>query len=521
MLSYPNLTLHEIIRVNAERYPDRTVVWFGDKSLTYSEFDLQSNRLANALTALGMRSGDRLAIFLYNCPQYELALYAASKIGAISCPLSAAYRESELLHVLHDTEAKVLITDVRLWPFIQLLLPYLRFIHEIVLVGEHPDIPHVHSWSQLIADQATDPPGIQVSSDQLALLLYSSGTTGKPKGVMLTHSNLVACQAQVAAAGSIQCDDVFLLYMPLGHVYGLSAIMGVAIYAGAQHVLMERFDLDAVVRVIEKKGVTWLHVVPPVLRALATAPDLRPEQFRTIKFVMNAAAPLPPDVARRVEERLHVRVIQAYGMTEASPCTHHSPIEPHRIKLESVGVPCGATQQRVVDLETGERDLGPGEIGELLVRGPQIMQGYWRAEEETGRVLRDGWLHTGDIGWIDTEGYAFIADRKKEMIKFNAFSIAPAELEGVLLDHPDVADCGVVGIRNQESGEAPVAFVVPREGCTIDFEVLSQFMAERVAGYKRIQQWEVIDKIPRTPTGKILRRELKQLVPPPDDTTNS
>jgi len=252
------------------------------------------------------------------------------------------------------------------------------------------------------------------------------------------------------------------------------------------------------------------HLVPPVLLALANAPGLDRSQFRTVRYALSAAAPLAPDVARRVEQRLGIRVIQAYGLTETGPASHHSPLAPERARLESVGVVMADTEQCVVDLETGERVLGPGEVGEICIRGPQLMQGYWNAPEETARALRNGWLYSGDIGYVDEGGYTFIVDRKKEMIKCRAFSVAPAELEATLLEHPDIADCGVVGTADADGGEVPNAFVVPRKGCTLDAAALTDYFATRLAGYKTIRQWEITDAIPRTPSGKILRRVLKQ-----------
>jgi long-chain acyl-CoA synthetase len=224
---------------------------------------------------------------------------------------------------------------------------------------------------------------------------------------------------------------------------------------------------------------------------------------------MSAAAPMAPDVARRVQERLGVRVLQAYGLTETGPASHHSPLEPDRMKLESVGVVMADTEQRVVDLETGEKLLNPGETGEIIIRGPQVMQGYWNAPEETARALRNGWLYSGDIGWMDGDGYTYVVDRKKEMIKYRAFSIAPAELEAALLEHPDIADCGVVGVPDTDAGEVPTAFVVPRKGCTLAEAALTEYFAKRLAGYKMIRTWHLTDAIPRTPSGKILRRILR------------
>ena len=295
--------------------------------------------------------------------------------------------------------------------------------------------------------------------------------------------------------------------------------MGLSMWSGAHQIVMERFDLEKLVAAVQEHRATWLHVVPPVLLALANAPGLDSSQFKTVRYALNAAAPLAPDVARRVEQRLGFRVVQAYGLTETSPDTHHTPLDSDDINLESVGIPVANTEQRVVDLETGEVTLAPGETGEIVVRGPQVMQGYWNAPEETARVLRNGWLHTGDIGWIDPDGNAYVVDRKKEMIKCKAFSIAPAELEAALLEHPDIADCAVIGIPDDESGEIPRAYVVARKGSVLDVVTLAAYFAPKLAGYKTIRQWEITNAIPRTPSGKILRRVLKHAATSKQATT--
>src|SRR4029434_1409081 len=277
----------------------------------------------------------------------------------------------------------------------------------------------------------------------MAALPYSSGTTGLPKGVMLTHRNLVTNHEQWGSALRLGPDDCYVIYQPLSHIYGVT-MMGVSVRSGSKQILLERFDLEVVVRLIEEHGVTWLFAVPPTLLTLANAPGLERSQFRTVKHAFSAAAPLPPDVARRVEARFGFRIVQGYGLTEAGPATHQTPLD--RIKPESSGALLADTEHRIVDIETGEIDLPPGETGEIVVRGPQVMKGYWNAPEETARALRNGWLYTGDIGRVDDEGFIYIVDRKKEMIKYKSFSIAPAELEAVLLEHPDIEDCGVTGV---------------------------------------------------------------------------
>jgi long-chain acyl-CoA synthetase len=306
-------------------------------------------------------------------------------------------------------------------------------------------------------------------------------------------------------------EDVLLIFVPLYHIYGV-ALIGTAVAGGARQVLMERFDLAEMIRLVQAEGVTELFVVPPVMLTLANAPDLRPEQFRSVRFVKSAAAPLAPDVARRVAERLGVRVIQAYGMTEASPLTHMVPLLKPGDTYESVGIPVADTRCRIVDLETGERELPPGDADEVTVAGPQVMAGYWNSPRDTAAALRGGWLHTGDVGRIDQAQNLFVVDRTKEMIKYKAFSIAPAELEAVLLEHPAVADCAVVGQPDSEAGEIPRAFVVLQPHRAVKPEELQQFVRERVAGYKQVRQVDLIEAIPRTPSGKILRRVFKERV---------
>jgi long-chain acyl-CoA synthetase len=325
---------------------------------------------------------------------------------------------------------------------------------------------------------------------------------------MLAHRSVVTNHHQFNDAAGITADDALVVFLPLTHIYGI-LLMGAACCAGARQVLLERFDLNEVVRLVGQERATWLFAVPPVMLALANAPGLEPAQFASLRFVMSAAAPLAPEVGRRVARRLDVRVMQAYGLTEASPATHFSPLDPERVRLDTCGVPIADTECRIVDLADGDRELGPDEVGEVTIRGPQVMRGYWNAPDDTARALRNGWLHTGDIGRADADGYLTLVDRKKEMIKCKAFSIAPAELEAALLDHPGVADCAVVGIADEEAGEVPKAFVVLREGCTFEGAALETFMAVRLASFKQIRAWQTVAAIPRTPSGKILRRLLR------------
>src|SRR5438552_7654545 len=381
-LNYPSGPLHDVMRATAARFPDRPAITFTDQTITFAAFERDSNRLANGLAALGLSSGDRMALYLPNCPQYELAFYAASKLGAISCPMNPSYREREITYQVNDSGAKVMVTHASLWPAVDACRQQLPNLARVVTVGGRVDDRRgiAIAYDEVVDSGSADAPDVRVDQSQLAALPYSSGTTGLPKGVMLTHRTLVCNQAQYLEASGIGPSDAYPLFLPLSHIYGVM-LMNAALGSGAHQILMERFDLDALVRIIETYQVTVLHLVPPVLLALANAPGLDASQFRAVKYALCAAAPLTPDVARRVEQRLGIRVIQAYGLTETGPASHHSPLEPDRIKLESVGVVMADTEQRVVDLETGERVLAAGEVGEIIIRGPQVMQGYRNAPE--------------------------------------------------------------------------------------------------------------------------------------------
>jgi len=369
----------------------------------------------------------------------------------------------------------------------------------------------VRSFAELIADESPVPPArVDIHEDELVVLPYSSGTTGLPKGVMISHRNLVINNVQFVACMRMRESDRLMLFLPFYHIYG-TMLMGAAVHTGATCVLMERFEPVECMQLLERHRVTLFFVVPPVLLMLSNWPELSKYDLSSLRLTMVGAAPVAPELARRFSQLSGVPVLQGYGMTEASPLTHVNPVHDERLNVvDSAGLLAHDTEHRVVDIETGLRVLGPGEVGEICIRGPQIMQGYWKAPEATAAALRDGWYYSGDIGYVDERGYLFVRDRKKEMIKFKGFGIAPAEIESLLLEHPAIADAAVIGKPDPEAGEIPKAFVVKKPGHDLAAGDVVAFVKGRLANYKIPGEVEFIDAIPKTPSGKILRRVLKE-----------
>ena len=514
-VDFPDVPYDHLLRTAAERTPDRPAIIYHNLTLTYREVVSMVNCIANGLYNIGMRKGDRICLLTTNRPEYTITFIAAASIGAVVSPMNPAYKDREIAYQLENSEAKAILVQRELVPLLQQVLhdkslPHLK--HFLVTGdGTLESLPEAIPFAKLMRESSPKPPPhVKISGDDLLALPYSSGTTGFPKGTLLTHRNLTVNNLQFTTALRTNFTDVALLFLPFYHIYGVMLTGSFLACSGTQ-ILMERFDLLQSLELCEKHGVTYYFAVPPIVLALANAPvDL--SKMKTVKYIFSGAAPLPMDPARKLQEKTGVTVVQGYGMTEASPLTHAQPGDPALIRLDSVGMPVNNTEQKIVDIETGERELPVGEDGEIIIRGPQIMQGYWKAPEETARALRDGWLYTGDIGHVDADGFTYIVDRKKEMIKYKGFGIAPAELESLLMEHPAVMDSAVIGVPDDEAGELPKGFVVIRkghEGVTPD-EIVA-FANGKLAGYKKIHSVEFIAAIPKVASGKILRRELKEL----------
>ncbi|MCZ6872703.1 MAG: long-chain fatty acid--CoA ligase [bacterium] len=504
----PEIPFGEMLWETAQRFPERTAVIFQGQRISYRELDGLASGFANALANLGVRKGDRVALYMTNRPEYIISLYGIARLGAVFTPMNPTYKEAEISHQLNDADVLAIVVQESLYAQVKLIWPRIKNLKHVIVVGQQAE-EGTHLFRDLVRQASPKhPPQVPLAwTSDLVALPYSSGTTGMPKGVMLTHQNLVSNNIQLISSGRITEQDTLLIFLPLYHIYGIALICG-GLYAGATLVIMEAFDLERSLSLVQQYGVTLYYAVPPILIALDNYLDLKRFDLSSIRYIMVGAAPLAPEVAQRVQEKTGVRVLQGYGLTEASPITHLNPVDQGEIKLDSVGVTVPNQDQKIVDLETGERELEVGEVGELVVRGPHVMQGYWKAAEETAQTLRDGWLHTGDIGRIDADGYVYIVDRKKEMIKYKGFSVAPAEVEAALFQHPAVSDCVVIGKPDAEAGEIPKAVVMLRPGEGVSAEDLMAFVESRIAGYKKVREVEFVTMIPKTASGKVLRRVL-------------
>ncbi|MBX3023498.1 long-chain-fatty-acid--CoA ligase [bacterium] len=510
-LDYPRVPYHGLLRRTVERCPDKWATVFHDEMVTFRELEGLSNSLANGLRALGIGKGDRVALFMTNRPEYLVSFEATSKVGGTVTPINPAYHAEEVAYQLDDSEARVLIVHEDRYPIVESIRANLKTVRHVLVIGDQAP-PGTESWDAIVrAHPASAPPAVELDVERdLIALPYSSGTTGLPKGVMLTHRNLVCNHLQCTSAARMSERDVLLLFLPFYHIYG-SMLMGASIASGATVCIMERFEAMTALSITQRYRVTLFYAVPPVLLALSHLPQLRDFDLSSVRYIMSGAAPLPPEVARRMQEVSGITVLQGYGLTEAAPLTHLNPVDdPRQVRLDSVGLGISDQEERIVDADDPTQELGPDAVGELIVRGPHVMQGYWKAPEETARALRDGWLHTGDIARKDADGFVYIVDRKKEMIKYKGFGIAPAELEAVLHEHPAVADCAVVPRRDPDAGEIPRAFVVRERGATVTEAELMQFVAGKLATYKHVREVTFIDEIPKNPSGKILRRVLRE-----------
>jgi len=489
-----------------------------DRRFTFAEYGSLVESLARGLISAGLAPGEVVAIFLPNSWEFAITYHAATLAGDIPTLLNPSYREREIRYQLENSGAAFLITDGPLIENVNLAgLPALR---RVFITRSFTNRAGCKDFASLLRPTSAKFPepmrdSQRSSQETIAALPYSSGTTGLPKGVMLSHYNLVANVYQILGpnAAPLAPDDVMLCFLPLYHIYGLTVALTLSLTLGSTLVLMPRFDVQKLCALLIQEGVTMMPVVPPAINALCQAVEagIFPKNHK-VRWIKCGAAPLAPELARRLSDLTGIIVNQGYGMTEASPVTHVGFCAPPEMnRPASIGQPLALTDCRIVDV--GGNQVAPGEAGELVMRGPQIMLGYWKDAQATAAVLRDGWYFSGDIVRCDADGFYYVLDRSKEMIKYKGFPVAPAEVESLLLEHPAVRDCGVVAKPDLAAGEIPCAFVVLRESFTPSEALakeLREFVADRLAHHKQPREVRFVEAVPRTASGKILRRELRK-----------
>ena len=533
-IEIPDHSLVDLVQESVSKHSERLAFIYYGAKWTYRRFWEASGHLAQSLRNEGLARGDRVALYLPNCPVYPVAYFAALRAGLTVVQVNPLYFGQDLHRLIEDAQPRAVFClnvhahnlEKLSWSFPAPLV-YVAGIHELYpfptrlfvnlvihrrqhLDTRFPEGPHVRRWTAALKTPGAPDPIRVNPATEVAVLQYTGGTTGVSKAAMLTHRNLVAnalqCQAWFNVAAKEQ--EIVLASIPYFHVYGMTVAMTYPLLAGATIVLETRPDIPEILKLIDKYHPTQFPGLPALYNGINHNPNRARYDLRSIRICLSGSAPLPLEVAKQFEANTGGRVVEGYGLSETSPVTHANPIQGER-RSGSVGLPVPDTEQRIVDLETGSRILPPMETGELCVKGPQVMLGYYHQPAETAAVLADGWFKTGDIAYIDNDGYCFIVDRKKDLINVAGLKVYPRDVEEVLFQHPGVADAAVVGAPDPEHGEIVYAFVVRKAGATVSAEELIQFVRDRLAHYKAPRVVEFRDSLPRSGVQKVLRRELR------------
>ncbi len=532
-IEYPERPLQHLLDDAAARFPDRAAVTFFGRDLTFSELRGLADRFAGALRALGLQKGDRVSLHLPNCPQFIVAYYGTLKAGGIVVPFNPLYVEREVATQMADSGATIAVTLDLFVDRVRAARVGSRLGHIVVTrineffgslfrmlyplrarrQGQWPALSFdatTHAFARVLEAAPVAAPAAQ-RPDEVAVLLYTGGTTGTPKGAMLTHRNLVANAHQSASWNPTPPTEVLSIVgvLPFFHSYAMTAVMNGSIVLGRRMVLLPRFETEAVLKAIHRYRPTQFAGVPTMYNALCSHPRVGRYDLRSILACTSGAAPLPPEVQSRFERTTGVPVLEGYGLTEASPITHITPLRGLH-KPGSIGVPVPDTDARIMDLETGTHVLPQGEIGELVIRGPQVMAGYWNRPDETALTLRDGWLYTGDVARMDADSFFYIVDRKKEMLITGGFNVYPREIEDVLYAHPAVLEAALIGVRDLHRGEVGKAFVVLKPGARATADELIAYCREHVAPFKVPATVVFRETLPKSMIGKVLRRVLAE-----------
>ncbi|MGM0844016.1 MAG: long-chain-fatty-acid--CoA ligase [Bacillota bacterium] len=533
-LDYTPTPLQDYLTKAAKLYPDKTAIHFMGKEINYSDLYNSALKFANYLKSLGVEKGDRVAIMLPNTPQAVIGYYGTLYAGGVVVQTNPLYMEREIEYQMKDSGAKVILTMDILFPKVtkimketslqhvivtaikdylpfpkNLIYPFIQKKQYNIVVKVEPSEKN-HLFTHIMKTADNSPIDIPFDFEEdLALLQYTGGTTGFPKGVMLTHKNLVS-NAVMCDTWLYKCkkgEEIVLGILPFFHVYGMTTVMILSVMQGYKMVLLPKFDAETTLKTIQKQKPTLFPGAPTIYIGLLNHPDLKKYDLSSIDSCISGSAPLPVEVQQKFEEVTGGKLVEGYGLTESSPVTHSNFLWDRERVKGSIGIPWPDTDAAVFSMETGEK-LPPNEIGEICVKGPQVMKGYWNRPEETEMTLRDGWLLTGDLGYMDEKGYFYVVDRKKDMIIAGGFNIYPREIEEVLYEHPDVQEVVAAGIPDPYRGETVKAYIVLKENSNLTEEDLNSFTRKHLAAYKVPRIYEFRDELPKTAVGKILRRAL-------------
>jgi len=482
-------------------FPDKIALIFEGKSFTYQEINQMANQVANSLQGLGVNRGDRIALFLPNIPAFIISYLGIQKIGAVAVSINTMLKSKEVKFILKDCAAKVAIATAELSQHIPAdELPQL----EQILIAEGETTTGI-SLENLMASACLEAQAVEMEANEPAAIIYTSGTTGFPKGATLSHSNVISNMYAKNRCCRMQPEDRLLLYLPLFHCFGQNAILNSAFNACATVVLQRRFVMEQVLETIAQEQITMFFGVPTIYIKLL---EMHPEEynFRSIRYYFTAAAPMPMEVAQRWKSRHGIDIHEGYGLTETSPFACYN--NDLKFKLGSIGTPIDNVEMKIVNLD-GE-EVAVGEIGEIIVRGPNVMLGYWNRPEETAQVIKNGWFHTGDLGRMDEDGYFYIVDRLKDMINVSGFKVYPSEVERIIAKHPAVAEVAVYGVADQLKGEIVKAHIKLKSGVVMSQKDIINFCSENIATYKIPRNINFVESIPKNATGKVLKRCLRE-----------
>ena len=497
-----------LVRETASRIGSKTAILFHDKAISYSDLDREIDRAAAGFAALGIRRGDRVGLLVHNIPHFVYAYQGLARAGAVTIPLNTMYTADEVSYILADADARAVVVSEPFVGTVDGLRDTLPMLEHVIVAGTAAPIGAM-TWDQMIGRAFGDPPSIEPSSDDLAVLAYTSGTTGRPKGAMLTHENLLANLDQMSKTGLLAEaeDDVVLLALPLFHIYALNVILGLTLRAGATAVLMERFDAVGSLEAVERQGVTILFGAPPMFIAWLNTPGVERYDLSKVRLAVSGAAPLPGAVLEDFRRKIGITIWEGYGLTETAPGVTSNAMG-EVAKPGSIGKPLPGVEVRIINA-SGD-DVEDGDPGEIVVRGHNVFRGYWRQDEASAAAFRDGWFHTGDVGYADADGYIFLVDRVKDLVIVSGFNVYPREVEDAIFRHPKVAEAAVIGIPHPYTGEAVKAFVVLKPGESATEEEILEFCKRSLARFKCPQVIEFVKELPHLPTGKVLRRLLRE-----------